>query len=354
MKIAITADCHLTDNERHRERFTALEILLHQLQSDGIDHLVIAGDLFNEHSRNYSDFDRLCGTAPFRRITIHVVPGNHDAQLAQSSFTAPNLHVIEKPLVHSFDLLSRPVLFVPYVSGKTMGEMIAGVAGELAPGEWILISHGDWIEGIREPNPYEPGVYMPLTRADLGTFRPGAVFLGHIHKPLALGDVWYPGSLYPLDINETGRRRFLVLDTETGAVTSRRIFTGRLFFKADLVILPVEDEAAYIDVQINRLREEWNLSEAESRSAAVRVSVSGYTADKARLLDLVRAGFEGIEFHDSDGPDLSAVSVSIDRELEVLARLTSRAVDDLQLPSDPDSPGSQEILHAALLAIYGE
>lgn len=354
MKIAITADCHLTDNERHHERFAALELLLQQLGSEGIGHLVIAGDLFNEESRNYAEFDALCGRPAFRKISIHVVPGNHDAQLSQNSFTAANLTVIEKPTVHSFDLLSRPVLFVPYAGGKTMGEMIAGATGELPPGQWILISHGDWIEGIRDPNPYEPGVYMPLTRADLGTFRPEAVFLGHIHKPLNLGDVWYPGSLYPLDINETGRRRFLVFDTETGAVTSQPVFTGRLFFRADLVVLPVENEAAYVGAQIERKLAEWNLTKQEKESAAIRVSVSGYSADKARLPGIIRGGFQGIEFYDSEGPDVSGVSVSEDRELEALARMASKAVEKLQLPDDRDRPGREEILQAALMAIYGE
>lgn len=47
MKIAITADIHLTNRERHPERFHALENILDQLVDQEVNTLIIAGDLFD-------------------------------------------------------------------------------------------------------------------------------------------------------------------------------------------------------------------------------------------------------------------------------------------------------------------
>ena len=48
MKIAVTADVHLTTREDNPERFNALEDILGSLEGLGIEHLIIAGDLFNK------------------------------------------------------------------------------------------------------------------------------------------------------------------------------------------------------------------------------------------------------------------------------------------------------------------
>ena len=102
---------------------------------------------------------------------------------------------------------------IPYLPGKTMGDVIGMFADDIEPREWVLCGHGDWLEGRRSPNPYEPGTYMPLTRSDLTQYQPAQVFLGHIH---ARRDepIHYPGSPCGLDISETGRRRFLLFDTD--------------------------------------------------------------------------------------------------------------------------------------------
>lgn len=62
---------------------------------------------------------------------------------------------------------------------------------------WILVEHGDWSEGVRAPNPSEPGVYMPLTKKDLPAYKPGKVLLGNVHLSLDLELVHYPGSPTP-------------------------------------------------------------------------------------------------------------------------------------------------------------
>jgi DNA repair exonuclease SbcCD nuclease subunit len=60
MKIAITADIHLKNKEKYPERYNALKNILDQLIESNINNLIIAGDLFDINSQNYSVFDDLC------------------------------------------------------------------------------------------------------------------------------------------------------------------------------------------------------------------------------------------------------------------------------------------------------
>ncbi len=220
MKIAFTADLHLTTGQMYPERYQALENIFQQLVDEGINTLVVAGDLFDETSRNYAEFDRLC--TKYKDIKVLVVPGNHDSLLNQQEVTAVNLEIYSEPKLKNFGENSPTFLFLPFKKGRTMGEFISGFAADLPENNWVLIGHGDWAEGY-EPNPFEPGVYMPLTRSDLENFKPAQVFLGHIHKAMDRGKVHYIGSPCGLDIRETGRRRFLIFDTHTCKNESRKV-----------------------------------------------------------------------------------------------------------------------------------
>ena len=48
MKIAITADLHLTTKKEHPERFNALKEILEHLRRENVPPLIIAGDLFDQ------------------------------------------------------------------------------------------------------------------------------------------------------------------------------------------------------------------------------------------------------------------------------------------------------------------
>lgn len=94
MKIAITADCHLTKVEDHPERYQAFENILDQLVERGIEILVVAGDLFDKGMTNYADFDKIYRKKKYQAIQIYTLPGNHDPGLEAGYFTSKNVHVI--------------------------------------------------------------------------------------------------------------------------------------------------------------------------------------------------------------------------------------------------------------------
>ena len=145
------------------------------------------------------------------------------------------------------------------------------------------MGHGDYLSGTRDPNNYESGVYMPLGRSDIEYYDPSRVILGHIHKKMETGKVSYPGSPCGMDINETGRRSFIILDTSDLSITERTVNSDYLFFIENLLALPTSNEFEDIKNKIAGFVKSWDLSKDEVLKARVRLKVKGYTSDKKML-----------------------------------------------------------------------
>jgi DNA repair exonuclease SbcCD nuclease subunit len=355
LQIAVTADLHLTQKKKHPERFHALEDILNQCVAGGIRHLIIAGDLFDAESQNYRELDALAKKDPYKEIQWLIIPGNHDSGFQAIHLTADNVMVFSQPLLHHFDdLLSLPFLFVPYQINTNMGEVISSFRSELEPDRWILIGHGDWTAGVREPNPLEPGIYMPLTRPDLISYKPSQVILGHIHKPSVSENVYYAGSPCPLDINETGRRRFLIIDSENGTVQERSVHSEIIYFNEMFYIYPVPDETVFIREKIASRITTWLLTDEEVSKVRVRVRLQGYSSDIRKLKATVEECFEEFQFYDPDGPDLSQVGIADDLDKAEIARQTAQWIRKLNWSSERHEPKKEDILLAALEAIYKE
>jgi len=349
LKIAFTADLHLTAGQTYPERYDALGNIFEQMIEGGLGTLIIAGDLFDETSRNYSEFDKLC--SKYKDIKVLVIPGNHDSLLSQQEVTATNLEIYSEPRLKSFGENAPTFLFLPFKKGKTMGEFISGFASDLGENNWVLVGHGDWEEGY-EPNPFEPGVYMPLTRSDLEIFKPAQVFLGHIHKAMDKGKVHYIGSPCSLDIRETGRRRFLIFDTDTGKIESQKVDSLVIFFNESLIILPVDDESNYINKQITERIKSWKLQQSEISNTQIKVKVYGYSSDKRKLMNTIKESFRSFTFYKNWEPDLSEVSVADDVNRAEISNRVSAWIDKLSWNNANNQPGKELILLQALKVIY--
>ena len=110
MKIAITADLHLRNRENHPERYNALENILEQIEAENIKTLIIAGDLFDKDSRNYSDFEKIC--KKHGKVQLLIIPGNHDPDISGKKIVGDNIHIysspsIIKPSIISFEVISH-------------------------------------------------------------------------------------------------------------------------------------------------------------------------------------------------------------------------------------------------------
>jgi DNA repair exonuclease SbcCD nuclease subunit len=346
MKLAITADTHLRTYQETPERYNALHDILNQISAEGIDHLVICGDLFDRDFSNYSDFEKLA--AHYSNIIFLIFPGNHDINISSKSVAGANIKIFTEPEImeEAFKLL-----FIPYVSGKTMGEVIATQAGNLSPRNWVLFGHGDWADGLKTPNPTEPGVYMTLTRTDIDQYLPARVFLGHIHLP-SDGTVVYPGSPCGIDITETGKRRFLLFDTATNNVESRPVNTDVINQECNLTILPVEDEGAYIKQKISEAIKEWELNLTDFPKIKLRVNIKGYSRDKSMLGETLAEEFKQFSYYKNQPPDISEVNVTVDQNRIKIAETVKEKIDKLELIPSPDEPDKDQILMHALRLIF--
>lgn len=351
MTIAITADLHLISRQEHPERYAALDDILLQMHQQGVAILIIAGDLFDASRNNYADFEQVCREHP--DIQFWIIPGNHDPSINHQTIVAPNVRIYSTPGIYCVELGSVPFLFLPYEKGKTMGERIAEFARELPMDHWVMIGHGDFLESARDVNPYEEGLYMPLTRKDLQMFRPRQVFLGHIHVPTDREPIYYTGSPCGLDITETGSRRFLLYDPQSSSVESRTVNTQVLFFNEALTIFPMEDEAAYIQNKIAGLLNHWALQPDQRDKVQLRMKLSGFSSDREALLRTVQESLAGMSYYKNEGPDISAVSSSADPNRDALAKMVVQRIKDQAWPDGPDEPGCDEIILSALQIIYG-
>ena len=353
MKIAFTADCHLTKSENHPERYHAFENILDQLLERGIEILVVAGDLFDKGMTNYADFDKICRKKKYQKIQIYILPGNHDPGLEAGHFTSKNVYVISEPKFLEIVMDEIPILTIPYRADKTMGECIEPFHEQLQSRRWILVGHGDYTSGLRIRNPYEQGVYMPLTSQDLDRYQPLRCFLGHIHLASNLDRVRYPGSPCGMDINETGLRYFLVYDSDLDEIEPVMVDTQVVYFNERLLMLPVEDEKTYIQEQIKSRIDAWGLPAGWEDKVSVRVRAAGYCQDVRALEENIRKGFSAYTFNSDEDPDVSGVHLADDLERQHIAGQVRDRLADLEWPAGEDEPDRDQIMLAALHTIYG-
>ena len=348
MRIALTADNHLADKKRYPERYNALEDILRKVKAEKVRDLFVAGDLFDKEFRNYKEFEALCKKYP--GIQLHIVPGNHDIGISEKSIVCPNVHIYTEP--SKLELGSTLVVLIPYSEKSKMGGKIAELENEIKGKEWILVSHGDYYGGIREVNPLEPGIYMPLSRENINAFNPLVVFLGHIHKPIDYEGVCYVGSPCGLDISEVGERRFLLCDTDDGSVAPLKVNTDVLYFEESFIVVPVENEAELLRDNIRNRIQSWGIHSDDHHKITVRVSAVGYAMDRSRILKTLEKGFIGYNYYKGETPSIENLSSSTDPQLNAIAKRAIEFVEGLEWEFGGDQPDKEQVKLEALKVIY--
>ena len=350
MRIAATADVHLTPKEEHPERYNALQNLLDQSVAEGIEHLLIAGDLFDKDYRNYADFEQLCQKYP--AIQMHLIPGNHDPAINAASIVGDNIHIYTSPTAIEID--SMTLLFVPYEEKATMSEKLADLVDVFRGKQWILVGHGDYYGGQKQLNPLEPGTYMPLSRNNVDQFGPGAVFLGHIHKPTTIDKVHYMGSPCGLDISETGRRRFLVFDADDGSSETRVVATDVLYYDESFVIVPHDSEVPQLRQEAEKRIASWEINESERHRVRLRVSARGFATDRSAILKALKDSFDGFRFYRNEEPQIDELSISSDHQLCAIAERARQLASECVWDFLGDEPTREDVIVQALSVIYGD
>jgi DNA repair exonuclease SbcCD nuclease subunit len=234
-----------------------------------------------------------------------------------------------------------------------MGEKIAQMESEIDGKKWVLVGHGDFYGGVTEPNPLEPGTYMPLSKKDLGRFKPETVFLGHIHKPHNPAEnVHYVGSPCGLDISETGRRKFLVYDTADGSIDPRIIETDVLYFNESFLIVPRDNEVEMLNKEIARRIESWGIDPSDHSKVRVRVEAKGYATDRNAVLKELELGFGEFKYFKDEVPRIEQLLASSDDQLQAIADRTMMLINELDWSFGGDEPTREQVETAALSVIY--
>lgn len=353
MKIAFCADLHLTSQAKHPERLHALEAILKRMLAEGIRTLIIAGDLFDKDAQEYADFETLANQKAYADLELIIINGNHDSELKDGMLKCDSVRIYNHPTILQKADYGIDLLLVPYTLGKTLGEIIAAEKGGLRPKAWVLVSHGDWLGGAKNANPYEQGVYMPLTRRDMEMNAPAAAVLGHIHKADDAGGVVIPGSPCGLNITETGARSFVALNTATLKFERNPIETDVIYLDERMVLYPMPDEAVYVSAQIKDKKASWGIPEEAHGKIILRLKVEGYCANPKLVKDAILKGFKGYALYKEEEIDFSGLRHSDDLEKNTIAAVIQEAIGALELRSGDGEPEREQILLSALDVIYG-
>lgn len=351
MKIGITADLHLKSQNETPERYTALNKIIDYLKSQDIKDLIIAGDLFDKDFNNYSDFEIICRNNS--NIQFYIIRGNHDIDLKSSSFSSPNIKVFDEISIQKFGNLD--FLFVPYNAAGTMDEILINYFNnQKLLNKWILISHGDFLNISKSIDEYEKGYYMPLSNNAINDLKPQKVLLGHIHKANNIGNVYYPGSPYPLDINETGKRKFLIYDTDNDKEEYIYLDLDKIFMIEELLIIPNDSE---INDAINKLDKKinnWNLANYELAKVILRLMLKGYTNDKNALVQNITQYLDNkkIKLYDNNAPLDNNLNIVRDPNREFIMNNTIEKIENLT--DNFDYSEKKDIIEQALNLIFND
>lgn len=338
MKVAVTADVHIRKDKP--ERLDNFQNILKSLQDSGISTLIVAGDLCDDDSDSPLLVDKCLEEFP--GVKVLAIPGNHDHFLSGRLFSAGNITVYEKP--EAVEMGERTFLFLPYHEGETMGGIIEkeGLQSSLDPDDWILVSHGDHGRINRDASGHEYG-YFPLAGNDIELFRPARVILGHIHVPGPVSEtVVYAGSPWPLDINETGQRRLLVLDTASAHLAPLPLVDTPVYSKIECVLIPDGNEEEQLKEQIkmaldNEARHYTGKNIYEK--LIVRVQCSGYVTSRETILDEIKKTLtaSGIDENRVEKMDIDNLRVAESEEHLLLAEKVNQYIQSLHLSGDTDA-----------------
>ncbi|HWS24830.1 MAG TPA: metallophosphoesterase [Anaerolineales bacterium] len=353
MRIAFTADIHLTNEQRHSSRSDALANILAQCASSRVDALIIAGDLFNSDVANPRVLENIIRQAQPLEFPIIILPGNHDPHLTTNLFTNElHLRVIELPELdrEHFDI---PILFIPYAPDRRLGEVLSNFKTDLVPNGFLLVSHGDLPGQIQERNTFEGGFYMPLFKRELQEFKPRQVFLGHIHSPISNGTVHYPGSPIGLDITETGIRSFIVYDTKTNEIERKTIKSNSVNYIKKILLTPGRDETDQLNRYVEGWKHDWEQTDP-STLIVLRVTIEGYSSSRgiieSNLKELLSQSTNPIQIESIDTSNLSAFNQEVlSGALEDLKRI----VADLPLNDAKSLPEREQIFSEVLNLLFG-
>lgn len=258
---------------------------------EGVDALVLAGDLVDQDNKFFESF------APLERglkrlgkadIPTFAVAGNHDYDVL------PRLAEVLDP--DTFRLLGRGGRWEEATLTRS-GVPVLGFLG------WSFsdkVERESPLRNVPQPRSDIPVLglvhgdlnadrsrYAPLAESDLRRVPVASWLLGHIHRPAVsdhrAGCILYPGSLQPLDPGEQGDHGAFLLEVHSdGAVHARQVHLATVKYaecEVDLTGVDKEDDFNGTVVKVLRAKLEQELEGSDTlRHVVYRPRYVGRTA----------------------------------------------------------------------------
>lgn len=244
MKLIHTSDLHLgkktLNQDRSEEQWDLLEQMLTYAKENGVEGIIIAGDIFDTSNPGFealNTLDELFTRAARDNIALYVIAGNHDSSMrlrfGARLFKENNLHIVTefdkevtfidldnkdgKPVrLHMLPFI-RPINVALSLETKVndhedMFDKAMETAKMLEDGINILVAHQNFRGAKRSQGEFEIGGIDQISTSRLSDFDYCA--LGHIHKKQRVGtNGYYPGSILKYNSDEAEQTKcFHVLD----------------------------------------------------------------------------------------------------------------------------------------------
>lgn len=249
---------HQVDLLDDQSRF--FDWLVEFVSSEGIDGVLVAGDIFDRASPAADAVDLVDDVLSrllSRRVTVVMISGNHDSaerlNFGSRAMDAAGLHIrterpvlsdVGAPIVIQRGDESLEVLPIPYLEPARIVDLAGAVRRHDTVVEHVVTTHigtlTDPSRAVAVSHAFVAGgsasdSERQLTVGGAGTVPPsvfdglGYVALGHLHRPQTCGreTLAYSGSPIPYSFSEQHDKIVKVLDTGTMIVTDAPVGAGR-------------------------------------------------------------------------------------------------------------------------------
>jgi hypothetical protein len=198
---------------------------------------------------------------------------------------------------------------------------------------------------------------MPLTPVDMEAGRFAAAVLGHLHTPLDPAPVHIPGSPCPVDPTETGRRSFLLLDTDSTSFRRVPSPSALIHLRASVVVTPSPDEADRAAEAAMQAVASARLGDGERRAARLGVVLRGYARSRADVAGAVSERTAALLGREAVAVDASGLKDGDDPQRNAVASEVASGIAAMRRSGcwvrGEHAPAEEAVLAKALELIYG-
>ena len=223
-RISCLTDTHWTarKSSRHLHDYFELfykNIFFPALEEQGVEIVVHMGDAFdNRKSIDFwgLDWTRRVVLEPLRKYEVHMIVGNHDIFLRNSTeINAPELLLKDYPNIKTYSSPTNTkvggidMTFIPWICSENYDETLKVIKkskSKIAMGHLELQGFSVNKHLVMEEHGLDPNIFTKFQK----------VFSGHYHTRSDNGRIFYLGNPYEMywtDVNDT--RGFHIFDTET-------------------------------------------------------------------------------------------------------------------------------------------